>query len=72
MSEVWYYVDTEQTVGPLSLSELMGTLSKLPDWTDTLVWRAGVPDWEKAGDVSSPASRSSAAVRVPVLRAEER
>jgi hypothetical protein len=47
MSEVWYYVDLKRTVGPVTLLELMGMLRKLPDWTDTLVWRAGVPDWEK-------------------------
>jgi GYF domain 2 len=51
MSEGWYYVDSERSVGPLTLTELMGTISKLPDWTDTLVWRAGAPDWETAGDV---------------------
>jgi hypothetical protein len=67
MSEVWYYVDSEQTVGPLSLPELMRTLRKLPDWTDTLVWREGIPDWEKAGDV--PELRIRIATPPPLPRA---
>jgi GYF domain 2 len=65
MSEVWFYVDSERAIGPLTLLELMGTLRKLPNWTDTLVWRAGVPDWKKAGDISELRMRMATPPPVP-------
>jgi len=52
MSEVWFYVDSERAVGPLTLLELMGRLRK-PHWTDTLVWRVGVVNSFLSGCIPS-------------------
>lgn len=52
MSDIWYYVDSGRTVGPLVVSELVHEIRARPDWKDTLVWSQGFADWQKAADVS--------------------
>src|SRR5439155_6651037 len=44
----WYYVQDNQQRGPLPLAMLRQLLSgELP--RETLVWRAGLPNWQPAG-----------------------
>jgi hypothetical protein len=52
MSDAWYYVDSERAVGPIAVSELAHKLRSRPDWSSTLVWSEGLPDWQRAGEVA--------------------
>jgi hypothetical protein len=63
MSEVWYYVDSGGSVGPLTTLELRKTLRTLPNSNDILVWCDDFPSWKKAGDVSELGTRLSAPAR---------
>jgi hypothetical protein len=49
MSEAWYYVDSGERIGPLSIQSLNETLATLPDAKNVLVWCEGFPDWKIAG-----------------------
>jgi hypothetical protein len=51
MSDLWYYAQGEEPVGPLSLADLTTILSKAPTSKDVLVWRDGFAGWQRAGDV---------------------
>jgi len=51
MSEVWYYVDGNETRGPIAVNQLIEFLSKLPTHRGVLVWREGFTDWIEAGNV---------------------
>ena len=68
MSEVWYYVDSGGSVGPLTTLELRKTLRTLPNSNDILVWCDDFPSWKKAGDVSELGTRLSAPPPVPTSR----
>jgi hypothetical protein len=48
MSNIWYYAEGDQSVGPLSLQDLAAVLLAAPDAGDVLVWRDGLPQWEEA------------------------
>ena len=52
MSEVWYYVASEVSVGPLTIAELKKALRILPNSNDVLVWCADFTEWKKASDVT--------------------
>jgi TM2 domain-containing membrane protein YozV len=51
MSDAWFYVNGEQTVGPVTLEALLTELSP-KDWRNVFVWKAGFSDWKKASDVA--------------------
>jgi uncharacterized membrane protein YhaH (DUF805 family) len=51
MSEVWYYANGSNRVGPLSKSDLVQALSSMPDPAQTLVWRTGLSDWRTAEEL---------------------
>ena len=51
MSEVWYYANGRNRVGPVSKSDLVQALSSLPDPAQTLVWRTGLSDWQTAEEL---------------------
>jgi GYF domain 2 len=65
MSEVWYFVDSDRAVGPLTLHELTERLGKVPHWTDVLVWRLGVSEWERAENFSELKMRMAIPPPVP-------
>jgi hypothetical protein len=53
MSELWYYVDTKRAaVGPITVSELVQKLRSQSDWINILVWKEGLADWKRAGDIA--------------------
>jgi Protein of unknown function (DUF2569)/GYF domain 2 len=52
MSEVWYYVNGRNRVGPLSKTDLVQALSLMPEPTNILVWRNGLHAWQKATELS--------------------
>lgn len=51
MSELWYYVEGDETREPITFDELIAILSRLPSVRDVLVWREGFTDWVEAGNV---------------------
>jgi uncharacterized membrane protein YhaH (DUF805 family) len=51
MSEVWYYANGSNRVGPIGKSELVQALSSMPDPAQTLVWRTGLSNWQTAEDL---------------------
>jgi GYF domain 2 len=65
MSEAWYYVNSGQRSGPLSLHGMRETLATLPDAKNVLVWCEGFPDWKIAGDVNELRARSLAPPPLP-------
>ena len=58
MSDVWYYADTETSVGPLTIVELKKTLRMLPNPNDVLVWCADFTEWKKAGEIAELRTRT--------------
>lgn len=52
MSDVWYYADRSERIGPVSASALKATLANMPNAAGVYVWRAGFTDWKRAGEVS--------------------
>lgn len=47
----WYYVENQDRKGPVVLAELKQLVSRGVVTPDTLVWKEGMPDWEKAQSV---------------------
>jgi uncharacterized membrane protein YhaH (DUF805 family) len=52
MSEVWYYANGRNRVGPLSKQELIQALSLMPEPAQIFVWRTGFSDWQKASELT--------------------
>ncbi|MCH8473703.1 MAG: RDD family protein [Opitutales bacterium] len=52
----WYFAPNNQQQGPVSESELRGMLQSNHLSGETLVWTAGLPDWQPARQVSEFAS----------------
>ncbi|WP_158255411.1 GYF domain-containing protein [Rhodopseudomonas palustris] len=53
MSEdAWYYVNSGERFGPVSLANLKRLISSLPNPERCLVWSAKLPDWTAAGDIN--------------------
>lgn len=50
-SDIWYYVDQGEPVGPLTLQQLKRTIATVPNAIDLLVWRDKFPNWKKVIDV---------------------
>jgi len=75
MTEVWYYVEGNETRGPITVNQLIEFLSRLPTHRGVLVWREGFTDWIEAGNVreiveklvpAPQASRRSSAAPPPL------
>jgi uncharacterized protein DUF4339 len=81
MSNEWHYVEGDKTVGPVDLEEIQIVLSKISDPRNLLVWKVGLNNWQRAGEVPelanlfyrppspskpmAPVSRSAAPVGKP-------
>jgi hypothetical protein len=48
---MWYYRDRNETIGPMSLDNLIAILINLPDVSNVLVWRDGFRQWRTADAV---------------------
>jgi GYF domain 2 len=57
--DVWYYADRGAQVGPLTGKELKRTLATIPNAKQIYVWRDGMPDWQRAGDIPDLFPRSA-------------
>lgn len=44
---LWYYVQSNEKKGPVSIADMMGIITK-----QTLVWKEGMPNWLPAGQVA--------------------
>jgi GYF domain 2 len=51
MSEGWYYVEDDSTIGPISLDELQSSLRRRREASRVLVWQEGLQDWTEAGSI---------------------
>lgn len=51
MQDAWYYEESEQSVGPVSLQELMLALSRRQNPKEVMIWGTGFIDWQRAGAV---------------------
>lgn len=51
MSEFWYYVEGNETRGPVAFDQLLKLLSQRPSPRGVLVWREGFSDWAAAENV---------------------
>jgi hypothetical protein len=49
MSDMWYYVRGDKSLGPTSLENLKRLLRQAKDWREWLVWNASFDEWRKAG-----------------------
>ena len=56
MSDIWYYAQGDDPVGPLSLADLKAILSRVSDAKNVLVWRRGFAEWKKAENVTELAA----------------
>jgi GYF domain 2 len=65
MNKRWYYADKGKSVGPFSLGELNSILQGVPSWRDTLVWREGDDQWQKAGSIRDLAEFRAAPPPIP-------
>jgi GYF domain 2 len=51
MSDVWFYHDGRGQVGPLSKEDLIATLSTYRNPQSIFVWRSGLDEWKRAGEI---------------------
>ena len=51
VSDVWYFSEGKERVGPLDLEALKATLETYDNAGDLLVWRPGLAEWRRARDV---------------------
>jgi hypothetical protein len=51
MSDIWYYAEGNQSVGPKSLSDMTAILSHASNARNILVWRDGFASWVRAENV---------------------
>jgi ATP-dependent protease ClpP protease subunit len=52
MSDAWHFHDGKEQVGPFGIAELAATLSTYRNPRSISVWRAGLEDWKRAGDLA--------------------
>ncbi|MBV9404708.1 MAG: DUF4339 domain-containing protein, partial [Acidobacteriaceae bacterium] len=50
----WYYADAGQRAGPIDESELQTLYASGKVQRDTLVWKAGMPDWQPLESMQLP------------------
>jgi hypothetical protein len=65
MTDLWYYTQGEETLGPLSIAELVPLLARIADPRRVLIWRHGFEDWKPVEDVREVAEQL---FRPPPLR----
>ncbi|WP_397570852.1 TIGR00266 family protein [Schlesneria sp. T3-172] len=70
-SEVWYYADGQQSVGPMSLAELKAALPKL-DGKETLVFGPGLVQWTEAKHVDEIMEEVSPPTPPPLRQSSRR
>jgi len=51
MTDLWYYAEGEQARGPLSLTELVPLLTRIPDPRRVMIWRQDFIDWKPVEEV---------------------
>ena len=49
MSDVWYFADGKEQVGPFSLEALKATLETYDNPSVLLIWRPGLAEWKRTG-----------------------
>ncbi|WP_373651184.1 TIGR00266 family protein [Schlesneria sp. DSM 10557] len=70
-SEVWYYADGQQSVGPMSLAEVKAALPKL-DGKETLVFGPGLVQWTEAKHVDEIMEEVSPPTPPPLRQSSRR
>jgi uncharacterized membrane protein YhaH (DUF805 family) len=65
MAEGWHYAEGERVIGPISEEELLAAINRRHDAQDTLVWRGGFQNWQRAGDVPELKPRLAAGPALP-------
>ena len=65
MTDLWYYAEGDETRGPLSLSELLPVLGRIPDPRLVMIWKPGFADWKTVEEVREVAQQL---FRPPPLR----
>jgi len=77
MTDLWYYSESGQSCGPVSLDALIRALSLEENAGRVLIWRHGFDDWRPAEDVSEVAQKlpplpsPPAEVRGPAVTADD-
>jgi hypothetical protein len=51
MSDVWYYAEGSEIIGPIDLGALAQALKKKARPGDVLIWQEGYKDWVEAGAI---------------------
>ncbi|MCK1395587.1 DUF2569 family protein [Bradyrhizobium sp. 1] len=51
MAELWFYAESGQQHGPMSISELLPLLAGIADSQRVLVWREGLESWKPVAEV---------------------
>lgn len=72
MSGAWYYADHKGLIGPITLQELKNTLAGRSEPENMLVWRDGLTNWVRAGDVPEFWSQTSPPGRIKVVEDAKR
>lgn len=62
----WYYVEKHERKGPVSFENLQQLVAKGTITIETLVWKEGMPDWEKASVIKGLIRRSEESPSVNV------
>ncbi|WP_164937734.1 DUF4339 domain-containing protein [Bradyrhizobium guangxiense] len=56
MSEGWYYANGDQSLGPVSIQELVRALNLLSEPGAALIWKNGFSEWQAARSVPEVAA----------------
>ena len=65
MTDIWYYVEGDKSVGPLTLADITAILSREFNARNVLVWRDGFSSWLKVEDVPELAQHVIKAPPIP-------
>jgi hypothetical protein len=64
----WFYAAQGQQQGPFSEAQFRNLIATNTVTADTLVWTEGMADWQRAGDILGPMSRTSGPPPAPPSR----
>jgi hypothetical protein len=57
--DVWYYADQTGQIGPFTLQEIQAELATIRNANDLFVWREGMSEWQRIGDIPALRTRTA-------------
>ena len=65
VEDVWYFADSNGSIGPITLEDLQNRLKSIPWEKDVLVWSPKFSEWKKRADVVELKTPAAAPLPMP-------